>query len=183
MPTRSRASVLATALLLAACGAEEGNADAPPAAAEGQDEAVFTAELTGDVEAQFSGSGSLRCIDLGDSGPGYLALRGSSASQTITFELPLEPETGTHELTGSVQVAASGQLPGDTYSVEISLPLEGFHRVLNAEGTLTLDQVGGSPGDLVEGSFDFRAQGAMSGNSAVKGSFRFRVGADARDRC
>lgn len=146
-----------------------------------QAEGFFTTTVTGDVEATVEAPGDLRCIDMGDSGPGYLELRNGHRTEEISFQLPLTAEMGEHEITSWTSLAAAGQI-GEGYAIEISMPLKRFHKSINASGMLELTAIGKQPGERVAGRFDVTSD-SMGTTIRLEGTFDFQVPDNAREDC
>ena len=168
------------------CGADSaaGPSEVSEAAAlepEPEEENVFTFEVTGSVEAEIDGPGDLRCIDMGDSGPGYFLLDNGEKTGTIAFQFPLDATVGTHSLTTTAEVQAAQQV-GKAYSTDVSLPLQGFHMSTSAEGSLTFDELGTRPGERLRGSFEVKTD-SMGESIEVEGVFDFLVPDGARNLC
>ena len=116
-------------------------------------EGRFTTNVTGDVEVIVEGHGDLRCIGMGESGPGYLTLRNGHRTEKISFQLPLNAAPGEHPIVSWTQLAATRQI-GEGYSIKISMPLKRFHKSINATGRLELTTVGTTAGERMAGHFD-----------------------------
>lgn len=159
---------------------EASEEDLQSAAAE--DEGHFNINITGDVELVLESHGDLRCIGMGDSGPGYLQLRNGHRTEKISFHLPLDAETGAHQIISWSQLTADRQI-GKGYSIKISMPLKGFHMSLDAEGTLKLTTVGKQPGERMAGSFEVTSDSAGTSSIQLEGVFDFRVAEGAREDC
>jgi len=144
-------------------------------------EGSFNTAVSGDVEATVDGAGDLRCIGMGDSGPGYLSLRNGHRTEKISFSLPLDAESGEHEIISWTALAAARQV-GEGYSIEISMPLKRFHKSINASGTLELTAVGKQPGERMAGSFDVTTD-SMGTTIHLVGTFDFLVPDNAREDC
>ena len=155
----------------------EAAAQAPESGAE----SVFAFKVTGSFAAEIQGRGKLRCVDMGDSGLGYLNLDNGKNTGTISFQLPLDATEGTHSVTTRTEVLAAKQL-GKAYSTDVSLPLQGFHVSTSAEGSLTIDELGTRPGERIRGSFDVETE-SMGKSIEVEGVFDFLVPAGARNLC
>ena len=147
------------------------------AAAEGH----FNTNVTGDVEATVEGGGELRCIGMGDSGPGYLALRNGHRTEKISFQLPIGVQPGAHEITSWTKLAAARQV-GEGFSIEVSMPLKRFHKSINATGKLELTAVGTKPGERMAGSFDVTTD-SMGTEIHLQGTFDLLVPESAREDC
>ena len=154
--------------------------DLQSAAAE--DEGHFNINITGDVEVVLESHGDLRCIGMGDSGPGYLQLRNGHRTEKISFHLPLDAETGAHQIISWSQLTADRQI-GKGYSIKISMPLKGFHMSLDAAGTLKLNKVGKQPGERMAGSFEVTSDSAGTSSIQLDGVFDFYVAEGAREDC
>jgi len=161
------------------CGAVGLALSAGSVAAQG--EGSFTTIITGDVEATVEAPGDLRCIGMGDSGPGYLEIRNGHRTEKISFQLPLGAEAGEHEITSWTSLAAARQV-GEGYAIEISMPLKRFHKSINASGTLELTVIGKQPGERVAGSFDVTSD-SMGTTIHLEGTFDFQVSDSAREDC
>ena len=141
----------------------------------------FRFKVTGSVEVEIEGHGRLRCIDMGDSGSGYFQLDNGKRTGTIIFQFPLDVTEGSHTVTTWTEVAAARQV-GEAYSMDVSLPLQGFHKSTAAEGSLTFEQVGTQPGERLRGYFDVKTE-SLNLTIELEGSFDFIVPDGARDRC
>ena len=150
--------------------------------AAAKDEGHFNINITGDVEVVLESHGDLRCIGLGDSGPGYLQLRNGHRTEKISFHLPLDAEPGEHPIVSWSQLTAVRQI-GKGYSINISMPLKGFHMSLKAEGALKLNKVGKQPGERMVGSFEVTSDSAGTNTIQLEGDFDFRVAEGAREDC
>ena len=150
--------------------------------ATAEDEGHFNINITGDVEVVLESHGDLRCIGLGDSGPGYLQLRNGHRTEKISFHLPLDAEPGEHPIVSWSQLTAVRQI-GKGYSINISMPLKGFHMSLKAEGALKLNKVGKQPGERMVGSFEVTSDSAGTNTIQLEGDFDFRVAEGAREDC
>ena len=150
--------------------------------ATAEDEDHFNINITGDVEVVLESHGDLRCIGLGDSGPGYLQLRNGHRTEKISFHLPLDAEPGEHPIVSWSQLTAVRQI-GKGYSINISMPLKGFHMSLKAEGALKLNKVGKQPGERMVGSFEVTSDSAGTNTIQLEGDFDFRVAEGAREDC
>ena len=150
--------------------------------ATAEDEDHFNINITGDVEVVLESHGDLRCIGLGDSGPGYLQLRNGHRTEKISFHLPLDAEPGVHPIISWSQLTADRQI-GKGYSIHISMPLKGFHMSLKAEGALKLNKVGKQPGERMVGSFEVTSDSAGTNTIQLEGDFDFRVAEGAREDC
>ena len=144
-------------------------------------EGGFATNVSGDVEATIEGPGELRCVDMGDMGPGYLDLRNGHRTDKVSFSMPLDVETGKHEITSWTKLAAAREI-GKGYSVEVSMPLKRFHKSIDASGALELTAVGTKPGERVAGHFDVTTD-SMGTTIRLQGTFDFLVPDGARDDC
>ncbi len=150
--------------------------------AAAKDEGHFNINITGDVEVVLESHGDLRCIGLGDSGPGYLNLRNGHRTEKISFHLPLDAEPGVHPIISWSQLTADRQI-GKGYSIKISMPLKGFHMSLATEGTLKLTTIAKQPGERMAGSFEVNSDSAGTNTIQLEGVFDFRVAEGAREDC
>ena len=150
--------------------------------AAAKDEDHFNINITGDVELVLESHGDLRCIGMGDSGPGYLQLRNGHRTEKISFHLPLDAETGTHQIISWSQLTADRQI-GKGYSIKISMPLKGFHMSLATEGTLKLTTIAKQPGERMAGNFDVNSDSAGTGSIHLEGVFDFSVPEGAWEDC
>ncbi len=178
-------SILLVALALPGLGCSVDSAaevsEATAQAPEPEAENVFAFEVTGSIEVEIEGPGDLRCIDMGDSGPGYFLLDNGKRTGTISFQFPLDATEGTHSVTARVEVLAAQQM-GKAYSTDVSLPLQGFHRSTSAEGSLTIEELGTQPGERLRGRFEIKTD-SMGNSIEVEGVFDFTVPEGARDLC
>lgn len=163
------------------CGTPDDGPEGTVQASESGSEAGFGFKVTGSIEAEIEGRGRLRCIDMGDSGPGYFQLDNGERTGTIKFQFPLDAAEGNHSVTAWTEVAAARQV-GEAYSMDVSLPLQGFHKSTAAEGSLTFEEVGTRPGERIRGYFDVKTE-SLNVTIEVEGSFDFSVPDGARDRC
>jgi hypothetical protein len=142
---------------------------------------AFEIRVTGDIEAEIQAAGDLRCVSMGDSGPGYLSLRNGHRTDKVSFALPISTESGKYEITSWTKLAAAGEV-GQGYSIEVSLPLKGFHKAIGATGTLELSEAGTSPGERIRGDFDVTSD-SMGTEIRLQGTFDFIVPESAREEC
>ena len=90
-------------------------------------------------------------------------------------------DPGDFEVISWTQLAAAKQV-GEGYSIEISMPLKGFHKSMKATGTIRFTAVGKHPGEPMTGRFDVVTE-SMGKNIHLEGEFDFLVPEDAREDC
>lgn len=122
----------------------------------------FNAQVTGGSIASVADGGQYDCTVAG-----HRIASGTSATQNITFTIPVADPVRTHSFLGVVDGGTAAAI------VTLGSADETFAQVTG--GTLTVDEVPTGAGEFVSGTFDFTAVDASGNEIGVRGDFDFET--------